>query len=366
MRTKAETRIGAAVTQQMYFAIPGDLRALTGGYGYDRRLLVELRKLGLLVEYLPLDSSFPFPDNQALQNADRAFAALPDRAVVLVDGLAFGAMAQCASRHADRLRLVALCHHPLALESGLSAPQQQAFLESERISLQCARAVIVTSANTARTLSELFALPRAKIRVAQPGTDRAVFSPCAGEPPVLLCVATLTRRKAHDVLIDALAAVDDIPWQARFVGGEEFDPHWGAQLRQQIAAAGLEGRISLLGSVDELAGEYLNADLFVLPSRYEGYGMVFAEALSYGLPIVAARTGAVADVVPETAGLLVPTEDTDALALALRTVLTDRPLYESLRSGAQAAAQSLSTWQDTARIVFDCLADITQLEERDT
>jgi glycosyltransferase involved in cell wall biosynthesis len=366
MRTKAETRIGAAVTQQMYFAIPGDLRALTGGYGYDRRLLVELPKLGLLVEYLPLDGSFPFPDKQALQDADRAFAALPDQALVLVDGLAFGAMAQCASRHADRLRLVALCHHPLALESGLSAQQQQAFLESERVALQCARAVIVTSANTAHTLTELFALPRAKIYVAQPGTDRATFAPCTSQPPVLLSVATLTRRKAHDVLIGALAAVVDIPWQARFVGGEEFDPQWGAQLREQIAAAGLEGRISLLGSVEELAGEYLNADLFVLPSRYEGYGMVFAEALSYGLPIIAARTGAVADVVPETAGRLVPTEDTDALAQALRTVLTDRPLYESLRSGAQAAAQNLSTWQDTARIVFACLADITQLEERDT
>ncbi len=354
------------MTQQLYFAIPGDLDARTGGYGYDRRLLVELRRLGLRVEHLELDASFPFPDAKALQHTEEIFARLPDQALVLVDGLAFGAMAQCASRHAQRLRLIALCHHPLALESGLSAAQQQAFKESEQLALSCARAVIVTSASTARTLAELFAIAESRITVAQPGTDRADFAPCAGEPPVLLCVATLTRRKAHDVLIAALAMLADLPWQARFVGGEEFDPLWAMQLRHQINAAGLDSRIHLLGSVEELAPEYLNADLFVLPSRYEGYGMVFAEALAHGLPIVAARAGAVADVVPESAGCLVPVEDAQALAQALRTLLTDRVAYARLRSGAQTAAKELDTWQDTANSVFACIENMTQRTERVT
>lgn len=354
------------MTQQLYFAIPGNLDARTGGYGYDRRLLMELRKLGLSVEHLALDASFPFPDARALQYAEFIFAALPEQALVLVDGLAFGAMAQCASRHASRLRLIALCHHPLALESGLSPAQQQAFYESERLALQCSRAVIVTSTNTARTLNQLFSIPESKICVAQPGSDRAAFAPCIGEPAVLLCVATLTRRKAHDVLIDALAAVADLPWQARFVGSEEFDPQWGAHLRQQIAATGLESRISLLGSVEELAVEYHNADLFVLPSRYEGYGMVFAEALSHGLPIIAARAGAVADVVPESAGCLVPVEDAHALAQSLCILLTDRDVYAQLRAGAQAAAKGLDTWQDTAAAVLACMENISQKSERVT
>ena len=354
------------MTQQIYFAIPGDLKARTGGYGYDRRLLVELRKLGMRVEHLVLDASFPFPDAEAMLDVERIFAALPDQALVLVDGLAFGAMAQCASRHAKRLRLIALCHHPLALESGLSARQQQTFQESEQLALQCSRAVIVTSPNTARTLTEAFAVPEAKITVALPGTDRAAFAPCIGEPAVLLCVATLTRRKAHDVLIEALTAVADLPWLARFVGGEEFDPQWGALLRQQIGEAGLDSRINLLGSVEDLATEYLGADVFVLPSRYEGYGMVFAEALAHGLPVIAARVGAVAEVVPETAGCLVPVEDAQALAQALRTVLTDRVLYGQLRAGAQAAAQELNTWQATANTIFACIENITQTAERVT
>ena len=351
------------MSQQMYFAIPGDLNARTGGYAYDRRLLIELRTLGLQVEHLALDASFPFPDAKALQHVEQVFAALPDHALVLVDGLAFGAMAPCASRHANRLRLIALCHHPLTLESGLDAAQQQTFLESEQAALQCSRAVIVTSTNTARTLTELFSVPKSKISVALPGTDSADFAPCIGDPPVLLCVATLTRRKAHDVLIDALANIAELPWQARFAGSEEFDPQWGSQLRQQITAAGLESRINLLGSVENLATEYLGADLFVLPSRYEGYGMVFAEALAHGLPIIAARAGAVAEVVPESAGRLVPVEDARALAESLRTLLRDRDLYAQLRLGAQAAAHQLSTWQDTANVVLACLENITQETE---
>ena len=354
------------MTQQMYFAIPGDLDARTGGYGYDRRLLVELRKRGLLVEHLKLDASFPFPDASALQHTEHVFTELPDQSLVLVDGLAFGAIAQCAMRHSKRLRLVALCHHPLALESGLSSIQIQAFMESERIALQCARAVIVTSANTANTLTELFAIPSSDITVAQPGTDCVDFAPCAGEPPVLLSVATLTRRKAHDVLIDALRTLTDLPWQARFVGGAQFDPQWGAKLRQQISAVGLDSRVHLVGSVEDLASEYLNADIFVLPSRYEGYGMVFAEALAYGLPIVAARAGAVADVVPESAGCLVPVEDVQALAQALRMLLTEPEVYAQLRAGAQAAAKRLSTWQDTADSVFACIENISNKAERVT
>lgn len=366
IRIKAELRLGAAVTQQIFFAIPGDINARTGGYGYDRRLLGELRLLGLTVEHLVLDASFPFPTSKALRHAEQVFAALPDHALVLLDGLAFGATAQCATVHAHRLRLIALCHHPLTLESGLSAQQQQSFLASEQLALQCAQAVIVTSSNTARTIRELFSVPEAKIRVAPPGTDRAEFASCSGKPPVLLCVATLTQRKAHDVLIDALATLSDLSWQARFVGGDEFDPPWAAQLRQQIATTGLESRISMLGSVEDLTREYLNADLFVLPSRYEGYGMVFAEALAHGLPIVAARAGAVAEVVPETAGCLVPVEDAQALARALRLMLTDQKAYSRLRTGAQAAAQKLATWQDTALIVVACLENLTQEAHRVT
>lgn len=335
----------------LYFVFPGDLETPTGGYRYDRRLIHELRLRGLSVETIALSDRFPFPDDQARADARRALAAVPDGAVVIIDGLAFGALEHLAEAEARRLRIIALCHHPLALESGLDPVQQQAFQASEQRALSAARAVLVTSGHTWQILLDQFAMPPNKVVVAQPGTDPATFAPGNGNPLRLLTVASLTRRKAHDVLIDALAPLADLPWQARFVGGTDFDPAWRDALGQQVNRLQLQERIGMVGAVDDLEAEFQNADIFVLPSRYEGYGMVFAEALAAGLPVIAARAGAVPDVVPESAGLLVPPDDTASLTTALHSLLTREDLRRQLQAGARSAAAKLPTWADTARRV---------------
>ncbi|WP_220432635.1 glycosyltransferase family 4 protein [Saccharospirillum alexandrii] len=332
----------------VYFVFPGNLETPTGGYHYDRRLIHELRQLGLGVETIALSDQFPFPDDQALEDAREALAAVPEGAVVIIDGLAFGTLEHLAEAEAQRLRIIALCHHPLALESGLDQAQQQRFQASEQRALHAACAVLVTSEHTRQSLIDQFAMPPEKVVVALPGTDPAPFSPCIGSPLRLLTVASLTRRKAHDVLIDALAPLTDLPWQARFVGGKGFDPDWSEALQQQVNRLQLQDRIQLVGAVDDLEAEFQNADLFVLPSRYEGYGMVFAEALAAGLPVIAARAGAVPDVVPESAGLLVPPDDTAALTEALSNLLTQDDLRRQLQAGARNAAANLPTWADTA------------------
>lgn len=339
----------------LYFAIPGDINTLTGGYAYDRHLSVELHALGHKVKHLPLSNQFPTPDIQALADAEAQFAALPDRSIVIADGLAYGVMDTIAERHSERLHIIALCHHPLMLETGLSAPQTQQLFHSEQRALNAAKAVIVTSEMTGKILTEQFAIPAAKITVALPGTDRQSFAPCVGNPPVLLTLATLTRRKAHDVLIDALAQIKHLEWTARFVGGLEFDPEWTALLNNRVIAHGLEQRILFIGAVADSASEYISTDIFVLPSLFEGYGMAFAEALAFGIPIVAARAGAVPDVVPDTAGILVAPNDSTALADALQNLLTDPGLRQQLQTGAQAAANTLPSWADTARVVANLI-----------
>lgn len=336
-------------TDSLYFVFPGSLDTPTGGYRYDRRLIHELRQRGLAVETIALSGQFPFPDAQAREEARQALAAVPDGAVVIIDGLAFGTLDQLAEAEAQRLRIIALCHHPLALESGLDPVQQQRFQASEQRALLAARAVLVTSEHTRQILTSQFAIPPERVVVALPGTDPAHFAPCDGEPLRLLTVASLTRRKAHDVLIDALAPLADLPWQARFVGGRDFDPAWSDALQQQVNRLQLQDRIHFVGAVDKLDAEFQNADVFVLPSRYEGYGMVFAEALAAGLPVVAARAGAVPDVVPESAGLLVPPDNTAALTEALHSLFTREDLRRQLQAGARRAAANLPTWADTAQ-----------------
>jgi len=336
----------------VYFLIPGNVNSLTGGYAYDRRLLAELHQLGLHMHVIDLADSFPNPDDHALNDANVKLESLPDNSVVIIDGLAFGVMDAIARQHKNRLRLIALCHHPLALESGLPERQQQALQVSEARALAASVAVVVTSKNTARILAQDFSVPPDKITLAIPGTDKQTFALCDGKPPVLLTVATLTRRKAHDVLIDALAQLKHLPWQARFVGGENFDREWTNYLRDKVAVNELEDRIKFVGNLADISNEYLNADIFVLPSLFEGYGMAFAEALSFGLPIIAARAGAVPDLIPASAGILVPPADVNALANSLAQLLTYSTKRTQLQLGAQRAAKNLPTWADAAEIVL--------------
>lgn len=342
----------------LYFLIPGELDTLTGGYAYNRELIRRLPSLGFALTTILLSARFPTPDLHALNQAHEQLAAMPDGALVIIDGLAYGVMDEIAAEHHLRLRIIALCHHPLALETGLSPAQQTQLLHSEKSALQYARAVLVTSHATATLLQQHFDVAADKIRVALPGTHRQDFAPCRGELPRLLSVGSLIPRKGHDVLIKALARIRDLDWQARLVGSEQLDAAWAAELRALSHQHDIAQRICFAGSIAELSAEYQAADLFVLPSRFEGYGMVFAEALSHGLPVVAAHAGAVPDVVPASAGVLVAPDDVDALAQALRTLLSEPRRYQQLRHGAQQAATTLPDWDQTAGAVAHLLTTL--------
>lgn len=349
------------LNKRVFFVYPGDLNTPTGGYHYDRRIIQEWIRDGITVETIALSDTFPNPSLAALRDAEERFAKLPDHALVVVDGLAFGALAEVIETMQARLRWVALCHHPLALESGLTLAEQARLQHSEQRALEFARAVIVTSQHTADLLITQFKVPKARITVALPGTDPQPFARAQGQPPTLLTLASLIPRKGHDVLVQALADISDLPWQARWVGSPHLNPEWQAQLVATVVRLGLTERIRIVGTVESPAEELQQADLFVLPSRFEGYGMVFAEALAVGLPIVAARAGAVPDVVPGQAGVLVPPDDVSALAAALRTLLTHPEQRRALQIGAQKAAAQLPSWEVTARRILAALQEQVDL-----
>jgi glycosyltransferase involved in cell wall biosynthesis len=329
------------------FVVPGELATLTGGYRYDRRVIGGLRADGWQVACHSLDPSFPAPSDDALRDAADKLAAIPDGRLTVIDGLAYGAMPDIAAAHAERLRLVALVHHPLADETGLAPGTAERLRQSERRALAAARRVIVTSRATARAVGGL-GVPAGRIDVVEPGTDPAPLARgAAGAAPGLLCVGAVTPRKGHLVLIEALARVADRPWHLACVGNLDRSPAAVADLRHRIAALGLGGRVTLTGEEGEAAigAYYERADVFVLPSFHEGYGMALAEALAHGLPIVSTRAGAIPDTVPPDAGRLVPPGDVAALAAALAAVLDDPSLRARLAAGARAARERLPSWE---------------------
>nr|WP_145545734.1 glycosyltransferase family 4 protein [Variovorax boronicumulans] len=331
------------------FLVPGDARARTGGTLYDQRIADGLRALGWQVDWCSPGDGFPWPDAAARAQAAACVEALPDGALVVADGLAFGALPQLVERHAARLRWVALVHHPLALESGLSAQAQVLLEASERRALACARQVLVTSPATASAL-QAYAVPAARIAVVVPGTDPAAPARGSAQGLSLLCVATVTPRKAHALLLQALAALRDRTWHLHCVGSLERDADNAAAAQALARSLGLADRVTWHGEVDAqpLQALYAQADLFVLPSLYEGYGMAFAEGLAHGLPVLGCAAGAVPGTVPATAGVLVPPGDGPALQAALQALLDDVPRRRALAAGARSAGQRLPRWEQSA------------------
>ena len=346
--------------REAVFAIPGDLATTTGGYRYDRRVLEELRQLGWNVRVLALPGDFPSPSGASLGKTEELLAATSEEAPVFFDGLAFGAIPSEILVRVPR-RYVALVHHPLAFETGLSPERVSYFRQSERAALVHAVSVVVTSAATRDLLVSDFGVTVECITVAEPGTEPAPRARGSEGSPRLLSVGAISPRKGFRVLVEALSGIADLDWICRIAGSLDRDQDETAALRACIARARLEERVMLLGTLqeDHLEAEYDRATLFVLPSHFEGYGMAFAEALARGLPVVACSGSAASSTVPAAAGIFVPAGDSERLAAALRRLLSDTAEIETRSEAAWKHAKSLPRWRDTAAKIAAALEKAT-------
>jgi glycosyltransferase involved in cell wall biosynthesis len=344
-RAQSSSQVG-----RVAFAVPGDLATPTGGYRYDRRIIQELRRLDWQVNVIDLGEGFPFPSVAQRAIALGVLSTAPKGCPIVIDGLAFGALPE-AGGFQFRTPLIALVHQPLALASGLDTAQAHIFRESERAALGAAARVVVTSEATGRILIADYSVESQRIRVVRPGNDPVPPASGSNDAMVRLAsVGSVVPDKGYDLLIAALATIADLPWRLTIAGDRTRNPAAAAQLDADIAAYGLEDRIMLLGAVppERVVELYLASDVFVLASRFEGYGMALAEAVTHGLPVVSTTAGAIPDTVPEGTGLLVPPNDVVALAQALRRLIGDRAERQRLAMKARAAAAQFPTWQDSA------------------
>ncbi len=333
--------------RELILAAPSPLDQATGGYAYDRRIVEHLRAAGWSVDFAELPPGFPAPSEAELDATVSWLETLDPRVPVVVDGLAFGAMGHIAPAFRARLKLIALVHHPLADETGLDQPTRERLRDGEMLALRAARGVVVTSPFTAHRL-DAFGVSPGRIRVVEPGVARRPLARGNAGVPTLLCVASYTRRKGQDVLLAALDRLRDRHWRLICAGVRGLDPAFEAEVA--AAAAPFDGRVELRGRQSDTTLEalYATADVFTLASHYEGYGMVFAEAIAAGLPIVATAGGASRDTIPRDAARLAGPGDVTGLTEALAEVL-DRPdRRRALALAARQARARQSGWPEAA------------------
>lgn len=326
--------------------VPGSIDTRTGGSIYDRRMADGLRRRGWAITIVELDGDFPQPAAAAVTKAAQALAAIPGGTLVIVDGLALGALPDLIESEAARLRIVALVHLPLAADVTFGAETRAHFAAAERRALAASALIVVTGAATVGLL-ERYTLPRDRVVVVEPGTDPAPLARGSGGPGVhLLCVATINSGKGHEVLLEALAAVENRDWRLTCAGSLTRDRAAVNRVRNLARQLEIDDRVTFAGDLDAaaLACCYDEADVFVLATRRETYGMAVAEALARGLPVVSTTTGAIPDLVGLGAGLLVAPGDAGALATALSRVISDAGLRARLAAGARQVRDRLQGW----------------------
>ncbi|WP_436844307.1 glycosyltransferase family 4 protein [Streptomyces canus] len=343
----------------VHFVMPGgvdDPTAPSGGNAYDRRVCLDLPGFGWQVERHAVAGSWPRPGAPARTELARTLRDLPDDTVVLIDGLVACGVPEIVVPEAERLSIAVLVHLPLGDETGLEPGLALALDAKEREVLRAVPAVIATSDWAVRRLVSHHGLAPERVHVATPGADIAPLASGTDGVSRLLCVAAVTPRKGQHRLIEALAGAQDLPWSCVCVGGITQDPEYVAHLRMLIKRYGLQDRLHLAGpkAGAELDASYAAADLMVLTSYAETYGMAVTEALARGIPVLATDVGGVAEAVGRAPdggvpGILVPPEDPAALAAELRGWFGEADVRRRLKAAARGRRAALDGWATTAR-----------------
>ncbi len=337
-----------------------DPKRPSGGNTYDRRVCHGLAAIGWSVSELAVAGAWPSPDAAASAALGRMVAALPDGAIVLLDGLIASAVPQVLVPQAGRLRLVVLVHMPLDDRS-----RTDDALDKEHAVLRAAASIITTSTWSRRLLIDRHGLPWHRIQVAEPGVDVAEVAPGTPSGAGLLCVAAVAPHKGHDVLFEALGRIADLSWRCRCAGTLERDPGFVERLERSAELTGIEDRVHFAGPLTggDLDAAYAAADVLVLASHSETFGMVITEALAHGVPVIASDVGGLPEALGrapdgQRPGLLVPAGDSAALAAALRSWLTDGDLRRRLRHCALARRKTLARWSVTSDRISQVLAGV--------
>ncbi|MCB9891369.1 MAG: glycosyltransferase [Planctomycetes bacterium] len=231
------------------------------------------------------------------------------------------------------------------------APNAPAELEATmRTTLAAARGIVTTSQATANLVLETN--PRASVRVCIPGVDASPSRRTTDNPvPRLLTVANFEARKGHLAVLECLAELRSLPWTWDVVGDLNADREVSEHFLERLHSLDFESRVRVLGRLDPTTTreKMFDADLFILLSSYEPYGMVFAESIASGTPVIAWRCGGATEIVDSgVTGVLLPPHDLAAVSSTLEQLLSSRRKLTQLRRSVSQSRRRFPTWRETS------------------
>jgi glycosyltransferase involved in cell wall biosynthesis len=330
------------------FITVGDTSRLTGGYLYHARVFERLGGLGVEVEEVVPSGASPEEQRAGIPG----LAAFDPREydVVVVDALARVVVAPFVAGWRAHRPVVSMVHElpSVAAPEADDVKEERAFEEE----VLGADLLVVVSEHGKSVLEER-GVPADLVRIVSPGFDgsspegriRRERAPSGGLRA--LCVAQWIPRKGVRDLVEAWKAARVSEAVLCLVGETDADPEYSSKVTE---AVGGDASISVAGTLadEDLASAYSGSDFFVLPSRFEGYGVVYAEALSFGLPVIACDVGPVPEVVGDGAGIFVSPGDVEGLSRAIRDLVSDGELRRRMSEAALRRVESLPRWDETA------------------
>ncbi len=336
--------------------IYGSLDTLTGGYLYDRLMVEAWRARGhqVILFALPwrgyarhLRDNFNYSFFRRLQTA-----ALD---VLIQDELNHPSLVWLNPRLRARVAypILSLVHLVKASE-WRPAWQNRGYGWLERRYWQTVDGFIYNSQDTRRLVEGMLRTSPPGV-VVYPGRDHISPLPRAARIDDqllrIISVGNVVRRKGLHTLLAALARLGRDDWQLTVIGSLTMEPAYVAGLRAFMHTHDLTDRVAFCGAVpnEEIAPYLAASDLFVMVSQYEGFGMVYLEALAAGLPVIASTAGAAGEIVRhEQEGFLLPPEDPAALADLLRRLLSNPAVLLPLSRAARARWRQFPTWAEGA------------------